>query len=321
TGLQKLQLDFQATKPLASFQAQWEEWDGTQWTKIPASIEDSDDSFEEMADGKEYLTVGGKLLLKNYLIKDGTIVFINISPLLQKTIAGFEKSWLRCRLLSPIVPATVSQTAAVHDDQLPEITSVNITATMGTRPDKPLPVEAAFTNMVQVDTTKDLFPFGEKPRVGDTLYLANKEAFSEKDSKVTLNINLGSTVVKTGKPELSWEFWDGQMWNSLGQVDPDKTNSAKETNYSDNTKAFTQNGENNQGGLVTFTFPKEPAATIVNGVESFWIRVRIISGNYGEEAHYKLADENDPSKGYAYVDGKPTNGYIIVPATFRPPSV
>src|SRR5205085_7298597 len=246
TGLQKLQLDFQATKPLASFQAQWEEWDGTQWTKIPASIEDSDDSFEEMADGKEYLTVGGKLLLKNYLIKDGTIVFINISPLLQKTIAGFEKSWLRCRLLSPIVPATVSQTAAVHDDQLPEITSVNITATMGTRPDKPLPVEAAFTNMVQVDTTKDLFPFGEKPRVGDTLYLANKEAFSKKDSKVTLNINLGSTGVKTGRPGLSWEFWDGQMWNSLGQVDPDKTNSAKETNYSDNTKAFTQNGENNQ---------------------------------------------------------------------------
>jgi hypothetical protein len=47
-------------------------------------------------------------------------------------------------------------------------------------------------------------------------------------------------------------------------------------------------------------------ATTLNGVNSFWLRVRIASGNYGEEASY----QRDTS-----------GGYTVVPASFIPPLI
>ena len=277
-GLQQLKLDFNASKqPSASFEAQWEKWDGEEpWTKIPASIKAADGSFRETTDGNEYLT------------RNGQLFFTNISPLQRSTVAGIETCWLRCHLLGRIVP---------NDDQLPELAGINMTATISSPPGKPLPIEAAFTNTIQVDTTKDFFPFGEKPRVGDTLYLANKEAFSEKDAVVTLNVSIRSAGRETGNPQVTWEFWDGQMWRPLDKV-------------SDSTRAFTQ-----AKGDVTFTFPEQPQAATINGVESFWVRLRIVSGNYGEESRYELDDT-----GKLKIDEK-TKGYTIFSATFKPPSI
>ena len=50
--------------------------------------------------------------------------------------------------------------------------------------------EAAFTNLLPVDVSKDFFPFGEKPKFGDTLWLAHREAFSMADAIITLFIDL-----------------------------------------------------------------------------------------------------------------------------------
>ena len=279
-GLRQLKLDFQAsTQPPVSFEAQWEKWDGQEpWTKIPASIQAGDGSFKETTDAKEYLT------------RNGRIFFMSISPLRRSTVAAIETNWIRCRLVGPLVP---------NDDQLPELLAINITATIGSPLDKPLPIEAAFTNTIQVDTTKDFFPFGEKPRVGDTLYLANKEAFSEKGAVITLNVNPGSPGVGTDNLQVSWEFWDGQMWSPLDR------------DFSDSTRSFTQN----KGG-ITFTFPKQPMPSTLNGVESFWIRARIVSGNYGAESHYELDATGKKLK----IDEQ-TKGYTIIPATFKPPSI
>jgi hypothetical protein len=278
--LRQLKLELQATtQPPISFEAQWEKWDGREpWTKIPASIQADDGSFKETTDAKEYLT------------RNGRIFFKSISPLQRSTVAGIETHWIRCRLLGPLVP---------NDDQLPELIGLNMTATIGNPPDSPLPIEAAFSNTIQVDTTKDFFPFGEKPRVGDALYLANREAFSEKGAVVTINVNLGTPGTGTDNPQVSWEFWDGQMWSVLDR------------DFSDTTRAFTQNK-----GVVTFTFPKQPIASTINGVESFWIRVRIVSGNYGAESHYELDATGKKLK----IDEQ-TKGYTIVPATFKPPSI
>jgi hypothetical protein len=293
-GLQQLRLDFNASKePSVSLPAHWEKWDGQEpWTKIPARVQAGGNTFRETEDAKEYLS------------KSGQLFFNDISPLLRSTIAGIETCWLRCRLLATSVP---------NEDLLPEIVDIDpvtignspikpgisMTATIGNPPGKPLPIEAAFTNTIQVDTTKDFFPFGEKPRVGDTLYLANKEAFSEKGAVVTLNVDLRSPGAETGKPQVSWEFWDGQMWSPLNK------------DFSDNTKALTQS----KGGVV-FTFPEQPQAATINGVESFWVRVRIVSGNYGEEAHYEL----DATGKRLKIDEQ-TKGYTIIPATFKPPSI
>jgi baseplate J-like protein len=278
-GLQQLKLDLNASKqPPVSFQAQWEKWDGEEpWTKIPASIK-AGDGFRETTDAKEYLTGNGQLF------------FNDISPFRRSTVGGIETSWLRCRLLETVVPS---------DDLLPEILSINMTATIGNPQGKPLPVEAAFANSIQVDATKDFFPFGEKPRAGDTLYLAHKQAFSEKGAVVTLNVGLRSPGVEAGSPQVTWEFWDGRMWSALNK------------DFSDSTKGFTQSK-----GAVKFTFPEQPQASIINGVESFWVRVRIVSGNYGEEAHYELDATGKKLK----IDEQ-TKGYTIIPATFKPPAI
>jgi hypothetical protein len=78
-------------------------------------------------------------------------------------------------------------------------------------------------------------------------------------------------------------------------------------------------------------------------MESFWIRVRIDSGNYGEDAHFAL-NPKDPTK-YLYADadlnrvkyddsdkdkkeplpdpyyGDPSKGYKLVPANLAPPFI
>jgi hypothetical protein len=293
--LQQLQLDFQASKPpAASFQAQWEKWDGTQWSVVPASLK---------PDGKVPATDGSK-----YLTRDGHLFLTNVASIPRHTVAGVTQSWLRCRLLTPIVPADPTPSVTISNDQLPELTDISMKATIGTTAKETLPIEAAFSNTNQVDTTKTFLPFGEQPKLEDALYLANKGAFSEQGATVTLNINLSSPGVGVN-PQLSWEFWDGQMWRVLDK------------DFSDNTKAFTQNGPDKKGGIVQFTFPSQPVATNVNGVESFWVRVRLVYGNYGEEAHYQLIDKNDPSKGYAYINNDPAKGYVVVPATFKPPVI
>lgn len=291
--LQQLQLDFQASNTPAPFQAQWEKWDGAKWTIVPASLK---------ADGSAPTTDGSK-----YLTKDGHLFLTNVASIPRYTIAGFTQSWLRCRLLTLIAhTARQKQTASISNDQLPELTDISMTATIGTASNETLPIEAAFSNTTQVDATKSFLPFGEKPKLEDTLYLANKEAFSEQGAIVTLNINLGSVGVGVNL-KLSWEFWDGQMWRVL--------------DLNDTTNAFTKNGAKGKGVVVQFTFPTQPVATTVNGVLSFWIRVRLVYGNYGEEAHYQLFDEKAPSKGYAYINNDPAKGYIVVPANFKPPAI
>ncbi|HVE87050.1 MAG TPA: putative baseplate assembly protein, partial [Myxococcales bacterium] len=65
-------------------------------------------------------------------------------------------------------------------------------------------------------------------------------------------------------------------------------------------------GTNNlvQGGKVRFKLPDNVARATVNGLESCWLRVRLVAGNYGQEAHYT---------------GTPAQGYTFVPASFAPP--
>lgn len=74
--------------------------------------------------------------------------------------------------------------------------------------------------------------------------------------------------------------------------------------FSDGTFGLTQSG------VVTLRLPTTRTTTAVNGQEGFWLRVRIVKGNYGKEASYVLKDPV-----------KPQDGFTLVPASFRPPIV
>ncbi len=66
---------------------------------------------------------------------------------------------------------------------------------------------------------------------------------------------------------LSWEYWNGSGWTVIKDVN-------------DGTGCFLADG------AVTFLCPSDIEATQVSGQESYWIRVRIASGDYGKEMVY-----------------------------------
>ncbi len=210
---------------------------------------------------------------------------LQISPLL--TLNDLNNRWFRCRLLTPII-----QKNTLIDPEILELEIVDLQATINYNN---LLIETAFSNQLPLDLTKDFWPFGEKPKLGDTVYFAHSQGFSQKGNNVTITLTLTNPisgnnqddVIKPVNPsqnlKLKWEFWNGKIWQLLGISNPDNEgeNSNDASNFSDSTKALTENGK------ITFTLFESPFSTLVNGVESFWIRGRIIAGNYGKDVSYE----------------------------------
>ncbi len=311
-ALKELRISFELKQEIASplpRQLTWELWDSVGWVAIQpkpadASVAQGPSGFVE--DKTAALT------------KSGDVILTRLPVVATVAVGGRDGRWLRCRLTTPIPPATFRNTPA----QLPTVNRVPLVATLERPLDakdagQRLAVEAAFLNYAPVDTSKSFLPFGEKPRVGDALYLAQSEAFSYAGANVTLDFALTRPEknLATDKPYpppsavVAWEFWDGSSWARLftsdfaGAVDP------AGQGFADATRAFTQSGR------VTFRLPRRPAPTAVNGVQNFWVRVRILSGDYGKEAYYALKPKPEGQK------PPPPDEYTLVPASFAPPTV
>lgn len=125
----------------------------------------------------------------------------------------------------------------------------------------------------------DTYPFGKKPRIHDAFYIASEEAFSKRGYRVELNFAIipgRSSDTSTNTPQLSWEFWDGEGWNRLDVLSTE--------NWAKNeTCSGTQGIPSDE--LRTVTIPSMPAVkkTKVSGKETYWIRVRLVGGDYGRE--------------------------------------
>ena len=182
--------------------------------------------------------------------------------------------------------------------------------------------DAAFHNDVPLDLTVSIYPFGKIPRLYDTFYIASQEAFSKKGTSITLHfsisrkpddmpvanvpgisqalvkklegekISMVSTLlqftaeklmdkihvdkeeavnilmaVRNVGPILSWEYWDGNGWAVIAE------------DFKDNAGRFLNTGSK----TVEFTCPRDMQTVQVNGQDNYWIRVRIVSGDYGKE--------------------------------------
>jgi hypothetical protein len=143
-----------------------------------------------------------------------------------------------------------------------------------------LEIETAFLNELRIDLSNAFYPFGEEPKFGNTLYLANSQVFSQKGIDITINIKLVPLADYSENPEaqasenlkLKWEYCDGSNWKELGIAV--KNSETITNNFKDTTKAFTTEGQ------VEFKFDEQPGKITVNNLESFWVRVRIIAGKY-----------------------------------------
>lgn len=246
---------------------EWQTWNGQTWQQLNSLPPDNENT--------------------------NTIDFAHLPAIPLHKINHIENRWLRCRLISPIAPSPQVQAGMVQSDELPILTKITINAVVQ-RED--LTIAHAFTNQQSIDLSKDFFPFGERPRFGDTWYLSQDEALAIAGATITLNITLTNPAdspqspippVKAANLKLQWEFWQGQAWQTI--------------EVEDGTDGLTKNG------TVKVTLPTEtlPLATTINGVDSFWLRVRIVEGNYGQPATYKQTNQGDR----------------IVPESFAPPSI
>jgi Baseplate J-like protein len=235
-AIQNLQIQFNALQPLGDdATVEWQIWNGTEWMVI---IPTNPQVFNQSG---------------NQQLNFATVPAIPVS-----LVNGIANRWLRCRLLTPITQTSL----------LPSLQNFNLQATLNRTGLIP---EVAFTNQLPIDLTKELFPFGEKPKFGDTFYFAQSEAFDLAGANITLNITLlDGNQPKAEDIRLKWECWNGQTWLELGTAN----------NFADTTNAFTRTG------TVKFTLPTGMKLTTVNGVENAWLRVRIVDGNYGVEASY-----------------------------------
>jgi hypothetical protein len=147
--------------------------------------------------------------------------------------------------------------------------------------------DMAFYNNVPLDIEfkEEQFPFGVVPKVYDTFYIASQEAFSKKKGTVTLSItgkiDQGATPGITAK--LSWEYWNGNGWVKLSNVD----------NKTDPFKVLKEPDSEDNLINITFNAPEDIQETKVNGHKNYWIRIKLIGGDYGKDPYLKGIDVKD----------------------------
>ncbi|MDR7664839.1 putative baseplate assembly protein [Methanosarcina sp. Z-7115] len=118
-------------------------------------------------------------------------------------INGLESRWIRCRLKGEGIKE-------LEQFFLGPV-KVDVSAE-GIKPD------FLFYNDIPLeDGEAGVQPFGSKPILYDTFYIACSEAFSRQGSEVLIDFYLkpGRPGLISKKPVLSWEYWSGESWRSL----------------------------------------------------------------------------------------------------------
>jgi hypothetical protein len=278
--------------PAASLALRWLYWNGTDLitlgTSSPASGADPQGDFG-FVDGTQALT------------RDGTITFTAPPGWAAHTLGGVLGHWLLADIVAgdfgtpPAYAAPVLERVAIaYEWPLPEIWAVLRTVAIRVAA---RPADAALFGTEELDLTKDFGPFGERPRFNDVFYLACDEALSLPGARVTLRVTGTKAVSAAGQPAIAWEVYDGaaRAWV------PARVRR-------DTTGAFTF--ANGLEALVDIDAPASPAPFAPTGEEHFWVRARLVGGNYGVDAsfHTITNDRGD---------------VVVVPdrATWDPPSI
>jgi hypothetical protein len=162
--------------------------------------------------------------------------------------APVTSRWLRTRLATPLPLDPVAG-------------DLNVGLAMISRGGVGVPLEVVLAGATPVDASKDFQPFGELPRVGDTLYLGSDAAFGRPGATVWITFTAAG-VGESKDLELVWEYLGEDGWTQLEVVAPDDFD-------------FTHDAT-----VLVTQMPALPRARVA-GRESRWIRVRIAAGGYG----------------------------------------
>jgi hypothetical protein len=132
---------------------------------------------EEGEDWRKFYTID----ITRGLSKDVEIEIIKKTEgeIKEKEINGVKSRWIRCILEEPL-PVNVPRKLPVLDSILFQVKSSG----------KNLLPDQAFNNDIPLDITQPFNPFGKEPRMFDNFSIVNKEVFSKKGAKITLDIDV-----------------------------------------------------------------------------------------------------------------------------------
>ncbi|MCP5049695.1 MAG: hypothetical protein GY940_21170, partial [bacterium] len=187
-------------------------------------------------------------------------------------IDGIESRWVRCTvepgdisffeglILDPVtVKAAIGSEASSPTGALPDLLYRN---------DVPI-------NPGDISGDDPFYPFGKIPQLYDTFYIASGAVFARKGSGIRIHFTNDASAVPI-EVVLTWEYWNGSGWDRIDGLE-------------DGTGNFKNTGD------VTFQCPSDLAATTVNGQENLWIRVRLVSGDYGRPVFKERFDGTNPT--------------------------
>lgn len=106
-------------------------------------------------------------------------------------------------------------------------------------------------------------------------------------------------------PELSLEYFDGRTWRTLTE------------DFRDSTDHLSTSG------IIRFTVPEDLAVTEIGGKEDYWIRARLIGGDYGRPT-YRVTTTEQPAEEakQGEKEGEVTTQSIVVDTSqLNPPEI
>ncbi len=154
------------------------------------------------------------------LSRSGEVVFDRPGSIPLVSVDGRVGRWLRCRLLTPINPASEQRDGMVRVGHLPTISALTLEARQEGRD---LTADALLFNAQLIDQDQAFLPFGAQPKFGDTFYVACGLAMSLAPSTVSIRVVLVNPsggnhpsvpdATEFGI-ELLWELWDAVSWRA-----------------------------------------------------------------------------------------------------------
>jgi hypothetical protein len=162
--------------------------------------------------------------------------------------------WIRAKLTQPI--------SAIQNN----IQQIQASASIQTPATLP---EAGFLNAVPLDLAQDFRPFGIQPQTNDVLYLRLNPRAAEATATVTVTLKLSdplpTPIQASNTLTIAWEVWTGETWQIV--LSSQKRNSPE---------TFTASG------TFDLVLPNSIVQSSINRNTGYWLRSRIVQGNYGE---------------------------------------
>ena len=206
-------------------------------------------------------------------VSDGTLTFSKQfkEEIAELEMEGIASRWLRLRATKSLAEGAPRRVPVFDTIEVRVNPTARLEADLLFHNDQPL----------ELDPNDGSAPLGENPQIADVFYIASEEAFSKKGTAV--DVRFGFTLNMEGPveqladidPLLRWEYFseNSRTWRRL--TVSDDTN-----NFLDGRSGSTVVERTRS---IKFTCPDDITKSKVNGEESFWIRARLSTGNYGDE--------------------------------------